>query len=107
MDVIFDGYLGYPIELGQWFRRGRIRSTQEGRGTMTGTIPEIDTAPKFGRRQIVKGAAWSAPTIAAAAFPAAAAASTPAWDFAVTGKCSTGLLGILGKAALSFTIAAA
>ncbi|MDQ4501484.1 hypothetical protein [Sinomonas sp. ASV322] len=74
---------------------------------MTGTIPEIDAAPKIGRRELVRGAAWSAPAIAGAAFVPAAAASTPAWDVAVTGKCSTGLLGILGQAALSFTITAA
>ncbi|MEA5455861.1 hypothetical protein SPF06_14095 [Sinomonas sp. JGH33] len=74
---------------------------------MTGTIPDIDTAPNIGRREIVKSAAWSAPVIMGAAFAPAAAASTPAWDVAVTGQCSTGLLGIVGNSALTFTITAA
>ncbi|MDQ4501897.1 hypothetical protein [Sinomonas sp. ASV322] len=62
--------------------------------------------PAVERRQVVKGAAWAVPLVAAAAAAPASAASLPPWDVGVTGSCSTGLVGVVGRAKLQFTITA-
>ncbi|WP_138442305.1 hypothetical protein [Sinomonas susongensis] len=62
--------------------------------------------PEIERRQVVKTAAWAAPVIAAAVTVPMAAASQGFWDVGITGRCSTGLLGILGQSRLDFMITA-
>lgn len=67
----------------------------------------VEGAPQhLERRQVVKTAAWAAPVIAAALTAPMAAASQGFWDVGITGRCATGLLGILGQPALEFTITA-
>ncbi|MCH6469383.1 hypothetical protein [Sinomonas terrae] len=67
---------------------------------------ESEAPPEVERRQVVKSAAWAAPVIAAAVAAPMAAASQAFWDVGITGRCSTGLLGILGQSRLDFTITA-
>jgi hypothetical protein len=67
---------------------------------------DSEALPQIERRQVVKTAAWAAPVIAGAVAAPMAAASQGYWDVGITGRCSTGLLGILGQSRLDFTITA-